>query len=82
VVVGYILIGDHRRHIRSKSTNGGKQGQPCSQSGNRRNSLRHIPGEIPAVRPRIGQQLFLIERLGVVQGLFGGKPKEAVGLSL
>ena len=65
VVVGYILIGDHRRHIRSKSTNGGKQGQPCDQSGNRRNSFRHIPGEIPAVRPRIGEQLFLLSLIHI-----------------
>ena len=44
--------------------------------------LRHVGGQIPAVRPGIGQQLFLIEGLGIVQGLFGRVAEQPVCLPL
>lgn len=47
----------------------------CKDSGN---GLPHILCQIPAVRSRIGHQLFLIQALGVVQWLLGRITKSAV----
>ena len=63
-------------HQRVRATEG-------SGSGNiRRNTRRHIVGEIAAVCPGIGAELFLIEGLQIVQRLLGGVAQDAVGVPL
>ena len=47
-----------------------------------RNLFRHVRGQIAAVRPGIGRQLFLIKELNIVKGLLGGVVEQTVGLPL
>ena len=44
--------------------------------------FRHVRGQIPAVRAGIGQQLLLVEALGVVKGLLRRVSEQAVCLTL
>jgi hypothetical protein len=57
----------------------GEQGQDGADSGNDTpRSTFHILGDILAVRPGIGQELFLIKGLHQIKGLLGGKAVVAV----
>ena len=82
MVVGYLPIIHQQGHIREelgasiKGRHFGRQVEDC------RSGLRHVSGQIPAVRPGIGQQLLLVERLRVVQSLLGRVAEQAVGLPL
>jgi len=82
VVVGYLLVIHQRRNIGEKLRAGIEGRHPCRQMQYNRGSLRHVNRQIPAVRAGIGQQLLFIERLCVVQGLFGRVAEHPVCLPL
>ena len=69
VMVGHILVGNQNRYIREEpgaAVKGRHLRRQVEDTGSR---LRHVGGQVPAVRPGIGQQLLFIQALGVVQGL-------------
>ena len=70
VVVGYLPIVHQKGYIREELPTPVKGRHLGRQVEDRRSGLRHIGGQIPAVRPGIGQQLLLVEGLRVVQRLF------------
>ena len=82
VVVGYLLVVHQRQNIGEKLRAGVEGRHPCRQMQDHGGGLRHIAGQIPAVRAGIGQQLLFIERLGVVQGLLGRVAEHPVCLPL
>ena len=43
---------------------------------------RHVLSKIPAVGAGVGDELFLVERLGVVEGLLRRKAQQPVGVPL
>ena len=47
-----------------------------------RKRLRHVIRQIPAVGPGIGDQLFLIQALSVIQCLLGRESEDPVGVAL
>ena len=82
VMVGYILVGDQGLHIREEigaAVKGWHLRRQMEDTGSR---LRHVGGQVPAVRPGIGQQLLFIQALGVVQGLLCRVAKHPVCLPL
>ena len=82
VVVGYLPIVHQQGHIREELPAPVKGRHLGRQVEDRRSGLRHVGGQIPAVRPGIGQQLLLVQRLRVVQRLLGRVAEQAVGLPL
>ena len=82
VVVGYRLVVHQRQNIREKLRAGVEGRHPRRQMQDHGGGLRHVAGQIPAVRAGIGQQLLFIERLGVVQGLLGRVAEHPVCLPL
>ena len=82
VVVGHLLVIYQQGHIREELPAPVKGRYLGRQVEDHRSGLRHVGGQKPAVRPGIGQQLFLIEGLCVVQRLFRRVAEDAVGLPL
>ena len=82
MVVGYLLVVHQRQNIGEKLRAGVEGRHPCRQMQDHGGGLRHVARQIPAVRAGIGQQLLFIERLGVVQGLFGRVAEYPVCLPL
>ena len=82
VVVGYLPIIHQRRNIREEVRASIEGRHPRRQMQDHRGGLRHINRQIPAVRPGIGQQLLLVQRLCVVQGLLGRVTEHPVCLPL
>ena len=82
VMVRYLLVVHQRQNIGEKLRAGIEGRHPCCQMQNHGGGLRHVAGQIPAVRAGIGQQLLFIERLGVVQGLLGRVTEHPVRLPL
>ena len=82
MVVGYLLVVHQRQNIGEKLRAGVEGRHPRRQMQDHGGGLRHVAGQIPAVRAGIGQQLLFIERLGVVQGLFGRVAEYPVCLPL
>ena len=82
VVVGYVLVGDHGLHQRIEIADFIKGRQLCRQMDHTGGRFRHIGGQIPAVRARVGQQLFFVEALGVVKGLLRRVAKQPICLTL
>ena len=82
MVVGYVLVGDHGLHQREEVCAAIKGRQLCRQVDHTGGRFRHIGGQIPAVRAGIGQQLFVVEALGVVKGLLRRVAKQPVCLTL
>ena len=82
MVVGYLLVVHQRQNIREKLRAGVEGRHPRRQMQDHGGGLRHVFGQISAVRPGIGQQLLFIERLGVVQGLLGRVAEYPVCLPL
>ena len=82
MVIGYLLVVHQRQNIGEKLRAGVEGRHPCRQMQDHGGGLRHVAGQIPAVRPGIGQQLLFIERLGVVQGLLGRVAEHPVCLPL
>ena len=82
MVVGHLLVIYQQGHIREELPAPVKGRYLGRQVEDHRSGLRHVGGQKPAVRPGIGQQLFLIEGLCVVQRLFRRVAEDAVGLPL
>ena len=82
VVVRYLLVVHQRQNIGEKLRAGVEGRHPRRQMQDHGGGLRHVAGQIPAVRPGIGQQLLFIERLGVIQGLLGRVAEHPVCLPL
>ena len=78
VVVGYLLVIHQRQNIGEKLRAGVEGRHPRRQMQDYGGGLRHVAGQISAIRARIGQQLLFIERLGVVQGLLGRVAKRQI----
>ena len=82
VMVGYILVRYHELHQGEEAAapiEGRRLRRQVDHTGGR---FRHVSGEIPAIRSRIGQQLLFVEALGVVEGLLRRVPENAVCLPL
>ena len=82
MVVGHLLVIHQQSHIREELPAPVKGRHLGRQVEDRRSGLRHISGQIPAVRPGVGQQLLLIEGLRVVQRLFRRIAEDTVGFPL
>ena len=82
MVVRHLLVIHQRRNIGEKLRADVEGRHPCRQMQDHRGGLRHVAGQIPAVCAGIGQQLLFIERLSVVQGLFGRVAEHPVCLPL
>ena len=82
VVVGYVLIGDHSLHQREETGAPVKGRHLCRQVDHAGGRFRHVRGQVPAVRPGIGQQLLFIEALGVVKRLLRRVAEHPVCLPL
>ena len=82
VMIGYILIRNQRLHVGAKLMAGIKGRHLRRQVEDEAGRFRHVGGQIPAVRPGIGQQLLFIETLGIVKRLLCRVPENAVGLPL
>ena len=82
MVVGHFLIVDDRLRVAGNADPLSERHGIGGEVDQHRQALRHIRGQIPAVRPGISTQLFLIEVLQIVQRLLGGKPQQAVGVPL
>ena len=82
MVVGYLLVVHQRQNIGEKLRAGVEGHHSCRQMQDHGGGLRHVAGQIPAVRTGIGQQLLFIKRLGVVQGLLGRVAEHPVCLPL
>ena len=75
-------IADHLRCFHSAVKTGGK-GEGCRhQPAKRRQVSRHILRQIAGIRARVGCQLFLIQKLDIVQCLLCGIAVYPVGLPL
>ena len=62
---------------------GGCERQRTAHAGSQfRQFLLHVLRQIPAVRARVGQQLLLVQTLGVIQRLLGSEAKQPVGILL
>ena len=62
---------------------GGCERQRTAHAGSQfRQFLLHVLRQIPAVRARVGQQLLLVQALGVIQRLLGSKAEQPVGILL
>ena len=82
VVVGHLPIIHQRCNIREEVRASIEGRHLRRQIQDHRGGLRHIAGQIPAVRPGVGQQLLLVQRLCVVQGLLGRVTEHPVCLPL
>ena len=74
MMVGHFLVVDDLPGIAADHRALGiRQGVGCKVYQHRE-LLRHIGGQVAAVRAGVGTQLFLVEILQVIQRLLGGVP--------
>ena len=81
MVVADLAVIDDTGRIHAESRHRKRQGGR-RQLTQRRNGVFHILRQIVGIRPWVGQQLFLIQRLGVVKHLLGGIAKQPVPVPL